>query len=135
MEEAKILIVDDDPDIVEALKMTLEASNYKVFTAANGTEGLKQVKVLKPDLIILDVMMDSVTEGFQVSYKLRNPDPKSEYAPYSKIPILMLTAIGEKTHMKFSAKSNGDYLPVNDFVEKPIRPQVLLEKVKKLLGR
>jgi CheY-like chemotaxis protein len=135
MEQAKILIVDDDPDIVEALKMTLEASKYKVFTAANGTEGLKQVKSVKPDLIILDVMMDTVTEGFQVTYKLRNPDPASEYAPFSKIPILMLTAIGEKTHMKFSAKTDGEYLPVEDFVEKPIRPQVLLDKVKKLMGR
>lgn len=135
MEEAKILIVDDDPDIVEALKMTLEANHYKVFTAANGTEGLKQVKAVNPDLIILDVMMDTITEGFQVSYQLRNPYPKSEYAAYSKIPILILTAIVEKKHMKFSTKTDGDFLPVDDFVEKPIRPQVLLEKVKKLLAK
>lgn len=135
MEEAKILIVDDDPDIVEALKMTLEANNYKVFTAANGTEGLKQVKAVNPDLIILDVMMDTITEGFQVSYQLRNPDPNSEYAPYSKIPILILTAIVEKKRMKFSPETDGDFLPVDDFVEKPIRPQVLLEKVKKLLAK
>ncbi len=135
MEQAKILIVDDDPDIVEALKMTLEANRYKVFTAANGTEGLKQIKAIKPDLIILDVMMDTVTEGFQVSYQLRNPDPKSEYAPFSKIPILMLTAIVEKKHMKFSPKADGDFLPVDDFVEKPIRPQVLLDKVKKMISK
>jgi len=135
MEETKILVVDDDPDIVEALKMTLEANHYKVYTAANGTEGLKQVKAVNPDLIILDVMMDSITEGFQVTYQLRNPDAKSEYAKYAKIPILMLTAIVEKTRMKFSTKTDGDYLPVDDFVEKPIRPQVLLEKVKKLLGK
>ncbi len=135
MEEAKILIVDDDPDIVEALKMTLEANNYKVFTAANGTEGLKQVKAVNPDLIILDVMMDTITEGFQVSYQLRNPDPNSEYAAYSKIPILMLTAIVEKKRMKFSPEADGDFLPVDDFVEKPIRPQALLEKVKKLLAK
>lgn len=135
MEEAKILIVDDDPDIVEALKMTLEAHHYQVYTAANGTEGLRQVKAVTPDLIILDVMMDSITEGFQVSYQLRNPDPKSEYAPYSKIPILMLTAIVEKKHMKFSTKTDGDFLPVDDFVEKPIRSQVLLEKIKKMLNK
>jgi len=135
MEEAKILIVDDDPDIVEALKMTLEANHYKVFTAANGTEGLKQVKAVNPDLIILDVMMDTITEGFQVSYQLRNPDPKSEYAAYSKIPILILTAIVEKKHMKFSTKTGGDFLPVDEFVEKPIRPKDLLEKVKKLLAK
>ncbi len=135
MEDPKILIVDDDPDIVEALKMTLEASHYKVYTAANGTEGLKQVKAVKPDLIILDVMMDTITEGFQVTYQLRNPDSKSEYAPYSKIPILILTAIVEKKRMKFSTQADGDFLPVDDFVEKPIRPQVLLEKVKKLLNK
>jgi len=135
MEETKILIVDDDPDIVEALKMTLEAHHYIVYTAANGTEGLRQVKAVNPDLIILDVMMDTITEGFQVTYQLRNPDPKSEYAPYSKIPILMLTAIVEKKHMKFSTKTDGDFLPVDDFVEKPIRPQVLLEKLKKMLNK
>ncbi len=135
MEEAKILVVDDDPDIVEALKMTLEANQYKVYTAANGTEGLRQVKAVNPDLIILDVMMDTITEGFQVSYQLRNPDPKSEYVKYSQIPILMLTAIVERKHMKFSTKADGVFLPVDDFVEKPIRPQVLLEKVKKLLKK
>jgi CheY-like chemotaxis protein len=135
MDDAKILIVDDDPDIAEALKMTLEANHYKVYTAGNGTEGLKQVKAVTPDLIILDVMMDTITEGFQVSYQLRNPDPQSEYAPYSKIPILMLTAIVEKKRMKFSTQADGDFLPVDDFVEKPIRPQVLLEKVKKLLNK
>lgn len=135
MDQAKILIVDDDPDIVEALKMTLEAHQYQVFTAANGTEGLKQVKAVKPDLIILDVMMDTVTEGFQVTYQLRNSDPKSEYAPFSKTPILMLTAIADRKQMKFNTKKNGDFLPVDDFVEKPIRPQVLLEKVRKMIAK
>ena len=135
MDGAKILIVDDDPDIVESLKMTLEANRYEVYTAANGKEGMNQVKSVKPDLIILDVMMDNITEGFQVTYQLRNPDPQSEYAQYSKIPIMMLTAIGEKKHMKFSTQTDGDFLPVDDFVEKPIRPQVLLEKVKKLLSK
>ena len=92
-------------------------------------------RAVNPDLVILDVMMDTITEGFQVSYQLRNPDPKSEYAKYSKIPILMLTAIVEKKQMKFSTQKDGDFLPVDDFVEKPIRPQVLLEKVKKLLKK
>ena len=100
---------------------------FPIFTALT--------KAVNPDLIILDVMMDTITEGFQVSYQLRNPDPKSEYAKYSKIPILMLTAIVEKKQMKFSTQKDGDFLPVDDFVEKPIRPQVLLEKVKKLLKK
>ncbi|RLI03490.1 response regulator [Candidatus Bathyarchaeota archaeon] len=133
MENPKILVVDDDPDIVETMRIVLEANSYQVFTAGSGAECLNKIKEVDPDLIILDVMMDTLTDGFQVSYQLRNPDPNSEYAKYAKIPILMVTGIGEKTKMKFSPQTDGDYLPVDDFVEKPIQSQVLLEKVRKLL--
>ncbi|MCL6430448.1 MAG: response regulator [Anaerolineae bacterium] len=127
----RILIVDDDPDIVEALRLTLQG-NYTVFTASSGQEALRKVKEVNPHLIILDVMMETQTEGFQVSLTLRNPDPASEFAAYSKIPILMLTAIHQKTPLRFAP--DADYLPVDDFVEKPVKPGVLLAKVKKLLG-
>jgi len=133
MEGAKILVIDDDPDIVEVLKITLEANSYQVITANNGNEGLAKVKEMKPDLIILDVMMDTITAGFQVSYQLRNPDPRSEYAEYAKIPILMLTGIGEKMKMKFSPQTDAEYLPVDAFIEKPVQTPMLLEKVRKLL--
>jgi len=131
MEEPKILIVDDDPDIVEALKMTLEASHYKVYTAANGTEGLKQVKAVNPNLIILDVMMDTTTAGFQVSLALRKAEPSSEYAAYRHIPILMITAIHTTTPLRFGP--DKDYLPVDAFIEKPIEPEVLLKQVREHL--
>ncbi len=130
----KILIVDDDPDIVEAMRMVLEAQNYEVHSAINGTEGLRKVKEINPDLIILDVMMDQLTEGFQVTYTLKNAEPGSEYAPYAKIPILMLTAIGKETHMKFNPETDNEYLPVEAFLEKPVQPKMLIEKVKALLG-
>ena len=133
MEKPKVLVIDDDPDLVESLRITLEANNYEVFSAENGTEGLRMVKETHPDLIILDVMMDTITEGFQVSYQLRSRDPNSEYREYSNIPILMLTGISQKTHMKFSHKEDEDYLPVDDFMEKPIRLEALLERVKKLI--
>ncbi|MFA4915299.1 MAG: response regulator [Syntrophales bacterium] len=133
MEGAKILVIDDDPDIVEVLKITLEANSYRVITANNGKEGLAKVKETRPDLIILDVMMDTITEGFQTSYQLRSPDPKSEYTEYAKIPILMLTGVGEKMRMKFSPQTDVEYLPVDDFMEKPIQTPILLEKVRKLL--
>jgi DNA-binding response OmpR family regulator len=135
MEKPKILIIDDDPDLVESLRITLEANNYQVFSAGNGTEGLKMAKEVLPNLIILDVMMDSITEGFQVSQQLRSRDPQSEYRAYSNIPILMLTAISEKMHMKFSPKDDKDYLPVDEFMEKPIRFEALLEKVKTLIQK
>ena len=135
MEKPKILIIDDDPDLVESLRITLEANSYQVFSAGNGTEGLKMAKEVLPNLIILDVMMDSITEGFQVSQQLRSRDPQSEYRAYSNIPILMLTAISEKMHMKFSPKDDKDYLPVDEFMEKPIRFEALLEKVKTLIQK
>ena len=133
MPNEKILVIDDDPDLVELTRLTLEARGYRVFSAANGTEGLKKVKEINPDLIILDVMMKYVTEGFQVALELRNPDPQSEYAPYSKIPILMLTAIHSKTPLRFTP--DEEYLPVDDFVEKPLKASALLQKVEKLLGK
>jgi CheY-like chemotaxis protein len=133
MANEKILIIDDDDDLVLAMRLPLEAAGYKVSRAANGEEGLKKVKEIKPDLIILDVMMDSTTAGFQVSLALRSPDPKSEYAAYSKIPILMLTAIHTTTPMRFGP--DKEYLPVDAFLEKPIEPAKLLEQVRKHLKK
>jgi len=78
MEKPKVIVIDDDPDMVESIRITLEANDYEVCSAENGTEGLKLIKEIHPDLIILDVMMDTITEGFQVSYQLRSQDPKSE---------------------------------------------------------
>ncbi len=135
MEKNKIVIIDDDPDLVEGMRISLEANNYDVYSAENGSEGLELIKEIHPDLIILDVMMDTITEGFQVSQQLRNQDPESEYREYSNIPILMLTAISQKMHMEFSPHDDGDYLPVNEFVDKPIRLEALLEKIKNLIQK
>lgn len=132
MEERKrILIIDDDADMVQALRLTLQ-STYEVHYASNGQEGLLKVKEVQPHLIILDVMMETATEGFQVSLALRSRDPHSEFAAYAQVPILMLTAIHQKTPLRFAPDS--EYLPVDDFVEKPVKPAVLLAKVRKLLG-
>ena len=135
MDKPKILIIDDDLDVVELIRITLEANNYDVFSAGNGAEGLKLVKEIRPDLIILDVMMDTATEGFQISYQLRSKDPKSEYREFCQTPIIMMTGISQKLHMKFSPEKDGDYLPVDEFLEKPVRVDALLEKIKKLLKR
>ena len=129
---AKILIVEDTPDMALALRMPLEATGYEVFHALSGQECLEMIKQVKPDLIILDVMMETTTAGFQVSLQLRSPDPQSEYAKYRHVPILMLTAIHTTTSLRFGP--DEAYLPVDDFVEKPIDPDVLLEKVQRLIG-
>jgi CheY-like chemotaxis protein len=92
---------------------------------------LQKVKEVDPDLIILDVMLETATTGFQVSLELRSPDEESEYAEYRDIPILMLTAIHTTTSLRFGP--DEAYLPVDDFVDKPIDPDELLEKVSALI--
>ena len=129
---AKILMIDDDPDIVMATQIPLEAKGYDFYTAYDGQEGLAKVKEIKPDLIILDVMMETATDGFQLSLKLRDPSPDSEYAPYRDIPILMLTAVHTTTPLRF--QPDEDYLPVDAFLDKSTSPDQLLAKVEELLA-
>ena len=130
---ARILVVDDDPDILLAARMCLEGEGHEVIEAVNGAEGLEKIKSETPDLIILDVMMDTHTEGFQLAVKLRNPDPGSELAKYKDIPILMLTAIHSTTPLHF--EPDIDYLPVELFVDKPIDPEDLVRKVEWILEK
>ena len=127
----KILVIEDDADMVMAIRMPLEAYGFEVFEAATGEEGLRKVKEVEPELIILDVMMETTTAGFQVSLELRSPNAKSEYAAYRNVPIVMLTAIHTTTSLRFGPDEG--YLPVDDFVEKPIDPDELLEKARTLI--
>ena len=130
---AKILIIDDDPDIITSVRLTLESVGHQVDDAGNGEEGVRKIKADLPDLIILDVMMDTKTEGFQLALKLRNPDPTSEFFAFKDIPILMLTAIHSTTPLRF--EPDIDYLPVELFVDKPIDPDDLIDKVDAVLKR
>lgn len=129
---AKILIIDDDPDIVTAVRLALESAGNQVVSANSGKAGLEMVKAEKPDMIILDVMMETHTEGFQVALKLHSPDPASEMNAYKDIPILMLSAIHSTTPMRY--EPDIDYLPVQLFVDKPIDPDDLIRKVDWVLG-
>lgn len=130
MAQAKILIIDDDPDITEAMKITLESRDYEVISAVNGTEGMEQIKNNRPDLIILDVMMDTPREGFMLDRELKK-DPQ-----FKDIPVMMVTAVKEKTGIDFKPEA-GDpaWLPVDEFLDKPIKPDQLIEKVKALLDK
>lgn len=130
---AKILMIDDDPDIITAIRIPLEASGYEFYAAKDGAEGLERVKEINPDLIILDVMMETATEGFQLSLKLRDRSPDSEYTAYRDIPILMLTAIHTTTSLRFTP--DDDYLPVDAFLDKSADPDELMAKVRTLLAK
>jgi DNA-binding response OmpR family regulator len=129
MENAKILIVDDDPDLTKALKATLESKNYIVITASNGSEGMDKINTDKPDLLILDVMMATSQDGFEMARELKK-DPQ-----FKKMPILMLTAIKGRTGIDFkSSAGDPNWLPVDSFLDKPVEPQVLLAEIKRLLS-
>lgn len=125
-----ILIVHNDPDMVTALRLPLEAAGYTVSASDTAEEGLRQISAAPPDLIILDAALEIAT-CYQVSLELRNPSPDSQYAAYRHIPILMLTA----AHMTAlpSCGPEEAYLPMDDFVEKPVDPDALLDKVRTLI--
>ncbi|MHC4154378.1 MAG: response regulator [Planctomycetota bacterium] len=130
MENEKILIVDDDPDLTEALKTALESERYAVVTAADKDEGMEKIKTEKPDLVILDVMMSTWQDGFEMSRELKK-DPQAR-----DIPILLLTAVKERTGIGFkSTAGDPDWLPVDSFLDKPVEPQVLVGEVRKLLSQ
>jgi len=129
----KILVIDDDPNFVKFVQIVLEKHSYQVFDASTEEEGLKRLKQIEPDLIILDVMMKTTAQGFWICEKLKSKDPRSEYAKYSHIPILILTAIGKKTGLDISLDRDRDYVPADDYAEKPIKPRELLTRVETLL--
>ena len=125
----KILLVDDDRDFVELNQITLESRGYRIITADNGEEGLKKALQEKPDLIVLDVMMTTRTEGFDVARKLR------EIEELKEIPIIMVSAIREEMDISGKIKSDKNWLPVTEFIEKPFPPDKLLKKIEQLLSK
>ncbi len=121
---ARILIVDDDIDIIEANKVILEAAGHEVISAMNKAEGMQAALNEKPDLMILDVMMDEPDDGFALAQDLRIKGVQT--------PIIMLTSVGRVTGMDFGI--DEELLPVNEFIQKPVDPAVLQAKVKGLVG-
>ena len=128
--QEKILLVDDDPDILDALAMILEAEGYQVVTARDGIEGLANLKAEKPDLLILDLLMPKM-DGFAVCKELQDP----RWSKFKDIPILILTSVREEASRRRYELETGLELDVDDYVEKPISPDVLLERVGKLIKK
>ena len=126
----KILVVDDDPDILDAITMILESQGYDVVTAQDGVEGLANLKAENPDLMILDLMMPKM-DGFGVCKELQDP----RWSKYKNIPILMLTSVREEASRRRYELETGLELEVDDYVEKPMSPDVLLDRVNKLISK
>lgn len=130
----KILIVDDDRDLVASLARVLQMNGYQVATAPSGAEGLRALLAERPDLLILDVMMETDTAGFEVTDLVRSRRPTSKYREFRDIPIIILTAINQVTNSRFSLDLKESFLPGrNEFMTKPVDPDELLAKVARAL--
>ena len=125
--KGKILIIDDDQDYADALRIVLENQGYEVSHTTNILDGKRQVVSEPPDLIILDVMMEKHTDGFDLCSELKNDQA------CSSIPIMMVTAVTEKTGFKFSPATDGEYCLADEYVPKPVPVSDLLSRVNRLI--
>lgn len=130
-DRAKILIIDDDPDFTETVQAMLESADYEVISASDGKMGLEMVMSEEPDLILLDIMMDSMYEGFSVMSTLRGTP---EFIDYRDIPIIMASAVKQEYGSRFSLPEGGEHLQGDVFLDKPVKPKELLETVARLLS-
>jgi len=121
---ALIAIIDDDPDILDASSLVLKSKGHGIVTAMNPRDAYKVVKEKKPDLIILDVMMDEPDDGFYLAQKFRREGITT--------PILMYTSVSKAIGLDFG---KNEMVPVDNFVEKPISPEELVAKVEALLSK
>ncbi len=126
----KILVVDDDPDILDAVAMILESQGYEVVTARDGIEGLATLKAEQPDLMILDLLMPKM-DGFAVCKELQDP----KWSEHKDTPILILTSVREDASRRRYELETGRLLDVDDYLEKPMSPDVLLKRVSTLMEK
>jgi two-component system phosphate regulon response regulator PhoB/two-component system alkaline phosphatase synthesis response regulator PhoP/two-component system response regulator VicR len=129
--KGEILLVDDDPDLRDSLQIILEKNGYTVRTASNGQEALEALKAKEPDLMILDIMMATDTEGFDLAYELKN-------RPNSKdLPIILLTSFLEKVRQEGPDRFQhimGEAWPAKWLFEKPVDTKKLITKIEGILA-
>jgi len=119
----KVLMIDDDPEFVDAISNLLDAKGYEVHTASNGKDGVAKAKAENPDIILLDVMMTTKNEGFNVARELHE-DPK-----LATTPIIIMTGIRREMNLPFGFEPDETWLPVKKVLEKPVKPEVLLSAI------
>ena len=123
MESKKILIVDDDPDLVLATRLVLESAGYVVEEASTGEAGLEKMRASAPDLVLMDVMMANPLDGYHTTQEIAD-DPV-----LSKVPVLMISSIGASQYA--GAFPTDQHLAIRDFLSKPVEPEQLLAKIKR----
>jgi CheY-like chemotaxis protein len=131
--KAKILVIDDDPDFREAVTPILESALYDVVTASNPEEGQEKILSDKPDLILLDIMMDSLFDGFSLCHSIKT---SKEYKEFRDTPVIFVSAVKEKTgsRFQFNAQEQGMVGP-DDYIDKPVKPNDLIARIERLLKK
>ncbi|HDP68536.1 MAG TPA: response regulator [Candidatus Marinimicrobia bacterium] len=125
---SRLLFIDDDIDFLEVMTIFFEKNGYTVETATTAEAGKKKIIADKPDLLVLDVMMPSEFEGFELAREIR------ENLELTDLPIIILSCIHDRKQVPYRFAPDKDYLPVDVFLDKPVNPDTLLEKVENLLG-
>lgn len=120
----KLLIIDDDVEYVDAMTNLLDARGYTVASAHNGKDGVAAAKANKPDLVILDVMMTSTSEGFDVAREFHDD------ADLKEVPIVMITGVRKEMNLPFAFEPDSEWLPVKALLEKPVKPEILLKTIE-----
>lgn len=128
IDRIRVLLVDDDPDFIEANSIVLEAAGFQVLTAASGAAGFEMVEREKPDVVVLDVMMENTDEGFAVARRIRQ-------RLHSAVPIIMLTSVGKVTGYDYKPEEHPDFFPVEAFLEKPVPPAMLISRIREVLEK
>ncbi len=129
----KILVIDDDPDFREAVTPILESALYDVVGAGNPDEAKKKILEEKPDLILLDIMMDSLFDGFSLCHAIKT---SGEYRDFKDTPIIFVSAVKEKTGSRFQFKGEEEgMVGPDDYIDKPVKPADLLARIERLLKK
>jgi CheY-like chemotaxis protein len=124
----KVLIIDDDVEYVDAIVNLLDAKGYHVTSAHNGKDGIAAAQADKPDIILLDVMMTTNSEGFDVARALHADEG------LRGTPVIMITGVRKEMNLPFGFEPDGDWLPVKAVLEKPVKPELLLKTIAEKLA-
>ena len=125
----RIVIIDDDPDVREALRLMLEPAGYVLASYSTGADGLDAVRASPPDLVLLDIMLASPSEGFHLAYELRNDEVLAD------VPIVMISSIGATMGVDYARELGSEYVPADRFLDKPLEAATVLAAVRETLDR
>lgn len=124
-----VLVIDDDPDVRESLRLMLEPLGYELTRCATGPEGRDAAASRPPDVILLDIMLSTVSEGFHVAYDFRRDERLAQ------VPIIMISSIGETMGMDYAKELGSEYLPADSFLSKPLQAATVIAAIEKVLAR